>query len=84
MTKLFERLTQKQMHGCLDAKMHSPNNVKDYASMPPCLYASKIAFTLAEKFSPRPLRDTSQANEQRELCETACMRAKRVAEGRIS
>ena len=60
---------EKQMHRCLDAKMHSPNNVKDYASMPPCLYASKIAFTLAEKFSPRPLRDTSQANEQRELCD---------------
>ena len=30
------------MHGCEDAKMHSPNNVKDYASMPPCLYASKL------------------------------------------
>jgi len=46
---------EKQMHRCLDAKMHSLNNVKDYASMPPCFYASKkIAFTLAKKFSPRP------------------------------
>ena len=53
MAKLFEGLTQKQMHRCLDAKIHSPNNVKDYAS----------------KLSPRPLRDTSRANEQRELCD---------------
>jgi len=38
MRKLFEGLKQKQMHRCLDAKMHSQNNVKDYAS----------------KLSPRP------------------------------
>jgi len=32
-----------------EKQMHSPNNVKNYASMPLCLYASKkIAFTLAE------------------------------------
>ena len=54
MKKLFKGFAQKQMQRCIDAKMHSPNNVKDYASMPLCLYASKIAFTLAKKFSPRP------------------------------
>jgi len=33
MTKFRKGLTQKQMHRCLDAKMHSLNNVKDYAKL---------------------------------------------------
>jgi len=48
MTKFRKGFREKQMHRCLDAKMHSPNNVKDYASMPLCLYASKL--------SPLPLK----------------------------